>query len=221
MANLPKLAPFGELFEQATRKGIDEWLLADRLLRDLKAGLTAYGYRRQFTLPDGFDRKERLPRDTHRQPIPNYCWLAFNSVSGALECQWADDPDDPSESGKLDWISGQLETFETEWENAETILHQFHTIALPKSKADALIAELTGEPKKGRGRPSGATDAWERKQAERGFRLLQQGDSRTMPAIAATLADPKLELHEFEKQVRRIADAIRGLRKAAEKSGQK
>jgi len=219
--SLPKLTPFGELFEQATRKGIDKWGLADRLLRELKAGLTAYGYRRQFSFPDGFDRKERLPRDTHRQPIPNYCWLAFDSVSGALDCQWVDDPDDPVESGKVDWISGQLETFETEWENAETILHQFHNIGLPKAKADALISELAGEPKKGRGRPPGASDAWEREQAEKGFRMLRDGDTRTIPAIAANLANGKLEPDQFEKQKRRIADNIVALRKAAEKSPRK
>lgn len=221
MAQNPKLTPLGELFEQATREGIDEWGLATRLLADLKAGLIAYGYRRQFTFPEGRDRKERLPRDTHRQPIPNFYWQMFDAVSGALECKWADDPDEPAESASMDWISGQLENFDTDWENGEEILCEFHTIGLPKQKADALIAELKGEPKRSRGRPSGVTDAWERQQSERGFRLLQDGDTRTIPAIAASLANAKLPPLEFEKQARRIADGIRGLRKAAEKSSAK
>lgn len=220
MTNHPKLMPLGVLFEQATGSGIDEWVLADRLLNELKAGVIAYGYRRQFIFPDGFDRKERLPRDTHRQPIPNYVWQRFSAVSGAIDCQWVDDPDDPLESGTVDWISGQLEILETEWEYAEVILHQFHAIALPKQKGDALIAELVGQPKRGRGRPPGASNAWERKQSEQGFKMLQQGDTRTIPAIATSLANAKLELDEFQKQTRRIAAGIKGLMKAAEKSRQ-
>ncbi|MDT8280626.1 MAG: hypothetical protein RQ806_08775, partial [Erythrobacter sp.] len=60
-----KLTMIGELFEQATRSGVDELDLAVRLLTEFRAGLIAYGYRRQFTFPEK-GKRERLPRDTHR-----------------------------------------------------------------------------------------------------------------------------------------------------------
>lgn len=66
MAIYPKLTSLGELIERATRTSVEEWTFADRLLAELKAGLTAYGYRRQFIYLDNGDSQERLPRDTHR-----------------------------------------------------------------------------------------------------------------------------------------------------------
>jgi hypothetical protein len=35
-------------------------------------------------------KRERLPRDTHRQPVPNHLWHLFDTVLGSLESNWVD-----------------------------------------------------------------------------------------------------------------------------------
>ncbi|MCZ8135646.1 MAG: hypothetical protein O9266_05025 [Porphyrobacter sp.] len=221
MANLPKLIPLGEMFEQATRTGIDEWGLADRLLTEIKAGLTVYGYRRQFTWGDDGQRKERLPRDTHRQPIPHFMWQDIDSVSASLDSEWVDNPDDPEQSANMDWVSGQFETTDVDMGTFEALQIHFHGIAIQASTAKALLAELEGQPKKRRGAPSGPRNKWEREQAQKGYEMVRAGDRRPDTEIAASLVGKDMPVREFEKQKRRILAGIRLLLAAAEKSSAK
>lgn len=218
MATPEKLMPLGELFEQATRQGIEEWGLADRLLAEIKAGLVAYGYRRQFTYPDGGNRKERLPRDTHRQPIPNFIWQYLESVSAALDSKWLDDPEEPDDWAIMDWISGQFETIDFDTQNDERVFVYFHAIAVEAKVARRLLGELAGKPRRRPGRPKGPRDKWERQQARRGFDLIRGGDQRPDTDIAAELANGKLEPDPFANQKRRILAGIRMLLEEAENS---
>ncbi|WP_086617143.1 hypothetical protein [Erythrobacter tepidarius] len=209
MTHHPKLTPLGELFEQATRTGIDEWGLADRLLKEIKAGLTAFGYRRQFTWGENGQRKERLPRDTHRQPIPHFMWQDFNSVSASLGSEWVDDPDEPEQSAHMDWVSGQFETTDLDMGTFEALQIHFHGIAIQTSKAKALLAELVGKPKKRRGAPSGPRNSWEREQAQKGFEMILAGDQRPHPEIALSLVHRDTPEREVGNQKRRILAGIR------------
>ncbi len=218
MAIPDKLMPLGELFEQATRTGVEELGLADRLLAEIKAGLMAYGYRRQFTYPNGGDRKERLPRDTHRQPIPNFIWQYLETVSAALDSKWFDDPDEPDDWAIMDWISGQFETIDFDTQNDERVFVYFHSIAIEAKVGRRLLAELTGEPRRRPGRPKGPRDKWERHQARKGFDLIRKGDQRPDIDIAAELANGKLDPDLFANQKRRILAGIRMLIDEAENS---
>lgn len=218
MANHSKLTSLGELFEQATREGIDEWELADRLLGEVKAGLTAYGYRRQFTFGDDGARIERLPRDTHRQPMPRHLWNELRNVSAGLDSEWIDNPDDPEQWATMDWIGGQFETIDVDMGAFDTIRLQFLGIAIPTNRAKALIAALVGKPKKQRGAPKGTRNKWEREQAHKGFELVCAGDERTIPQIAASLVHRDAVGVELDNQKRRIGDGIKRLLAAAKKS---
>lgn len=211
MAHLPKFMLLGEVFEHATRKGIDEWGFAERLLKEIKAGLTVYGYRRQFTWGSNGQRTERLPRDTHRQPIPHFMWQEIDSVSASLESEWADNPEEREQWAHVDWVSGQFETSDVDMGTFETLLIHFHGIAIQASTAQALLAELVGQPKKRRGAPSGPRNAWEREQAQRGCDMIRAGDHRPDTEIAASLVDKDTPNREFDNQKRRILAGIRTL----------
>jgi len=218
MAHLPKLIPLGEVFEQATRKGIDEWGLGDRLLKEIKAGRTVYGYRRQFTWGSNGQRTERLPRDTHRQPIPHFMWQEMDSVSPSLESEWFDDPEEREQWARVDWVSGQFETSDVDMGTFEPLVIHFHGIAIQAGTAKALLAELVGQPKKRRGAPSGPRNAWEREQAQRGCDMIRAGDRRPDTEIAASLVGKDTPDRQFGNQKRRILAGIRMLIAAAENS---
>jgi len=209
-----KLMIIGELFEQATRRGVDEVELAVRLLAEFQAGLVAYGYRRQFTFPVD-DKRERLPRDTHRQPVPNYLWHLFDSVLGSLESVWADDPEGSGPWANVDWVSGQIESldYDADW---RFVLTQFNTLAIEEKVGRGLIAELSGAPKKRPGRKKGPSSDAERTLAQKGFELIRSGDNRPPSVIAAELADRHLAADKFERQKRRILSAIKALLAEAE-----
>ena len=214
----PRLTPLGELFEEATRTGIDEWELAERLLKDVKAGKTAYGYRRQFTYADNGDRKERLPRDTHRQPIPKFMWQNFEGVSGALESKWTDDPEEPEDWAEMDWVSGQLETRDIDMESFETVFVHFYSVAIETAAAKRVMAELSGKPKNQRGAPKGPRGEWQKAQAQKGAELIRAGDLRPDTVIAASLVHRDAKGAEIGNQKRRILAGIRRLLAEAEKS---
>jgi len=218
MSTPSKLTALGELFEEATRTGIEETGLAERLLSDFRSGLTAYGYRRQFVYADNGGRKERLPRDTHRQPIPNFLWQYLEEVSWALESKWFDDPEEPDDWAIMDWASGHFQSIEFDIENRERIELQFHTIAIETRIARSLLGELAGKPKKRRGAPKGIRNAWEREQARQGFELIKAGDLRPYPEIAASLVHRDTPAREVGNQKRRILAGIRTLLDEAENS---
>lgn len=218
MAQHPKLTPLGELFEHATRTGVEELTFADRLLEELKAGLTAYGYRRQFTYLDSGGRKERLPRDTHRQPIPHFFWQYIESVSGALESKWFDDPEEPDDWAIMDWASGSFQSIEFDMENYDRIEVQFHTIAVEAKVGQRLLAELAGKQTKRRGAPKGLRNAWERDQAQKGFEMILAGDQRPHPEIALSLVHRDTPEREVGNQKRRILAGVRMLLSEAENS---
>ena len=121
------------------------------------------------TYPYGGNRKERLPRDTHRQPIPNFIWQYLESVSAALDSKWLDDPEEPDDWAIMDWISGQFETIDFDTQNDERVFVYFHAIAVEAKVARQLLGELAGKPRRRPGRPKGPRDKWERQQARRGF----------------------------------------------------
>lgn len=218
MANHPKLLALGELFEQATRTGVEELTFADRLLDELKSGSTAYGYRRQFTYLDTGGRKERLPRDTHRQPIPHFFWQYIESVSGALESKWIDDPEEPDDWAIMDWASGSFQSIEFDMESYDRIEVHFHTIAVEAKVGQRLLAELAGKQTKRRGAPKGPRNAWEREQAQKGLEMILAGDDRPHPEIAASMVHRDTPEHEVGNQKRRILAGIRLLLAAAENS---
>lgn len=218
MASLPKLTPLGELFAEATRSGVDEWRLAGRLLSIITDGSTAYGYRRQFTFPDGSERQERLPRDTHRQPIPNYYWHYFDAVTPALECSWTDDPEDPEADAYVDWVSGSYKCYGVDSSSFDTLQVQFDNIAIERKVAGRLLAELKGKPRKTAGAPRGPRNAPERDAAKRGFEMIKDGDDRPITVIAAEQVDRYAEGDEVRKQKLRIANGIRALMDDAENS---
>ena len=221
MANPPKLTPLGELFAEATRIGVDEWGLASRLLKELSDGLTAFGYRRHFTFPDGYERRERLPRDTHRQPIPNYYWHDFEAASPELESKWTDDPDDPEASSYMDWVSGHYESYGVETYSFDTLQVHFDNIAIERKAAERILAELKGKPRKSAGAPKGPRNAPERDAAKRGLEMIRGGDDRPIMVIAADLVDRHAEGDEVRKQKLRIANGIRALMVDAENSAPK
>lgn len=212
------MVPLGEMFEFATRQSIDEWGLARRLLQELKGPLTAFGYRRQFTFLDNGEPKERLPRDTHRQPIPQFHWLPFDDVSGALASRWLDDPEMAEYWATMDWVSGHFEATDMEWDSCETILIHFHNIALEAKAARRIMAELAGETKKRPGAPKGPRNEWERAQAQRGFEMIQAGDQRPVTDVAASLIHRDTKANEVGNQKRRILAGIRALMDDAESS---
>jgi len=213
-----KLTALGELFEEATRTGVEETGLAERLLADFKSGVTAYGYRRQFVFTDDGRRKERLPSDTHRQPIPNFLWQYLEEVTWALESKWFDDPDEPDDWAVMDWASVHFQSIEFDLESHERIELQFHTIAVEASKARSVLAELAGKPKKRRGAPKGVRNSWERQQARQGFEMIMAGDLRPHPVIAASLVHRETPDREVGNQKRRILTGIRMLLEEAENS---
>ncbi len=211
-----KLTMIGELFEQATRSGVDELGLAIRLLTEFRAGLIAHGYRRQFTFPEK-GKRERLPRDTHRQPVPNHLWHLFETVLGSLESSWVVDPEEFGPWAEMDWVSAQLESLDYDgyW---RLILTQFNTRAIDEKAGRALFAELSGAPKKRPGRKKGPSNDVERRLAQKGLELIQSGDTRPHSVIAAALSDHRLDPDKFERQKRRILSAIRALLKESENS---
>jgi hypothetical protein len=212
------LTPLGELLELATRKGIDEWGLAERLLAEVKAGAIAYGYRRLFTFADNGDRIERLPRDTHRQPIPNFMWQSFEGVSGALASKWLDDPEETEEWAEMDWVSGQLETSDLDMESYETVFVHFYNVAIESALAKRIVSELEGKPKKQRGAPKGPRRSWEKAQVQKGVELIRAGDVRPDTEIAASLVHRDAKGTEIGNQKRRILAGIRSVMSGAENS---
>lgn len=193
----------GEIVEAVAQQGIDELEAIKALLSALSSGLSAYGYRRQYSM-QGSDWVERLPRDIHPQPVPIALWRNCGAPEGNLTSYWADDPDEPGTWISVDWISGCASSFEWEITNLEAIRTEFSAIRIPRKKAVHLQSDLMGKPKKRAGRPSGPSNPWERQQIEVALRKIEAGDARPASAIAWDLVDTALTGKALESQRRRI-----------------
>ena len=145
---------FGEMFEAVARQGIDELEAVETLLAALRAGLSAYGYRRQFTFGDS-GKSERLPRDLHPQLVPITIWRDSGEPRGDLTSFWEDDPEEPEVWISIDWVSGIVESMDWELTNFEHLRTDFSAIRIARKDADHLLGALAGKPKKRPGRPSG------------------------------------------------------------------
>jgi hypothetical protein len=156
---------FGEMFEAVARQGIDELEAVETLLAALRAGLSAYGYRRQFTFGDS-GKSERLPRDLHPQLVPITIWRDSGEPRGDLTSFWEDDPEEPEVWISIDWVSGIVESMDWELTNFEHLRTDFSAIRIARKDADHLLGALAGKPKKRPGRPSGPSNRWEQERVD-------------------------------------------------------